>query len=100
MTNKEINMTRSELRSWCLASMSTPPNRDEQVILKLIDDLCEGARQPDSLVGRRVLIKRTEIPAKVIECGPSVPVYIVEFDDGDTRECLRDDFELLEGTNA
>ena len=46
MTNKEINMTRSELRSWCLASMSTPPNRDEQVILKLIDDLCEAARQP------------------------------------------------------
>ena len=96
MTNEQIKTARSELRSWCRVSMSIPPNRDEQAILKLIDALCAAARKPDSLVGRRV--RSTRLGRGVVESGP---LWKVSFRLGDSMtrsmDLVRDDFELIDG---
>ena len=97
LTNEQINVAHSELRGWCRASMSIPPKSDEQAILTLIDALCEAARQPENLVGRKVRLRTChEITGTV----RALASYSVEWDTGVTADASPSIFELLEDADA
>lgn len=98
LTNKEIEALRLRLQR--VAALAV--NADEaKVAFGDIDALCAAARQPESLVGRRVRVKSSlgdfgDDNKMTITCGP---LWLVE-SPRRSMTLRRFEFELLEDTNA
>lgn len=98
MTKEEIEAAREHLESIIgLALVSTyATEADGDEAQAYLDALCAAARQPESLVGRRVRHKRSNGRACVVGI-----TYKLEFDrDSFSSSYDRDDFDLLEDGNA
>ena len=97
MTNEEIAALRAQVDRHLKVYHETS--------LKALDDLCKAARQSNSLVGRRVLVKANK-DAQGYRITGERTMYCIGRFDGDeflyahTALAERGDFELLEDTNA
>ena len=102
MTNEQIETAHTELTD-IVASL--PLDSARHRAYELIDALCEAASQPESLVGRGVRIKvgpwsnNRELK---VQGQYARTFYEIGFDGyiNPKETLVRDDFELLEDTNA
>lgn len=92
MTNKRIEALKGRVRE-CMNSILTGPYLEVlEEGYRALDELCAVARQPESLVGKRVKFRTPTTEPPIVRAIS----YKLEFADGFTGHYDRDDFELLE----